>query len=225
MRQYLSQIKSGLVGLRPQAGHATGTIHAAHMLLYPPEHQPVAWTRPFLSCSPNGGRPAPKGASPKLLLEKLRQRLLEHSPPDAWIKLTGAAALEAGTQALEARAALHPERAAALNAITDLALVHDMMQRHDAHDPACVARPVEPTSELFDLGIGGLRITTLGACFVDHAGAQSRFGRAELFRDFATAMTEFHRDGSARHGHQRQTWVHFPQVWRVVAARVSVIDV
>ena len=43
-------------------------------------------------------------------------------------------------------------------------------------------------------------------------------------RDFATAMTEFHRDGSARHGRQSQTWVRFPQGWRVVAAHVSVID-
>lgn len=43
-------------------------------------------------------------------------------------------------------------------------------------------------------------------------------------QDFATAMTEFHRDGSTRHGRQSQTWVRFPQGWRVVAAHVSVID-
>jgi hypothetical protein len=43
-------------------------------------------------------------------------------------------------------------------------------------------------------------------------------------RGFATAMTEFHRDGSARHGRQSQTWVRLPQGWRVVAAHVSVID-
>ena len=42
--------------------------------------------------------------------------------------------------------------------------------------------------------------------------------------DFATAMTEFHRDGSARHGRQSQTWVRLPQGWRVVAAHVSLID-
>jgi allophanate hydrolase len=58
-----------------------------------------------------------EGASPMLLLEALRQRLLGHSPPEAWITLTGAAALEAGTLALEARAALHPDRAAALKAM------------------------------------------------------------------------------------------------------------
>ena len=42
--------------------------------------------------------------------------------------------------------------------------------------------------------------------------------------DFATAMTEFHRDGSTRHGRQSQTWVRLPQGWRVVAAHVSLID-
>ena len=41
--------------------------------------------------------------------------------------------------------------------------------------------------------------------------------------DFATAMTEFHRDGSAGVGRQSQTWVRFDEGWRVVAAHVSVI--
>jgi hypothetical protein len=43
-------------------------------------------------------------------------------------------------------------------------------------------------------------------------------------RDVATAMTEFHREGSARIGRQSQTWVRLPQGWRVVAAHVSLID-
>jgi Protein of unknown function (DUF3225) len=43
-------------------------------------------------------------------------------------------------------------------------------------------------------------------------------------RDVATAMTEFHRDGSTHIGRQSQTWVRFGQGWRVVAAHVSVID-
>lgn len=42
--------------------------------------------------------------------------------------------------------------------------------------------------------------------------------------DYATAMTEFHRDGSPRVGRQSQTWVRMPEGWRVVAAHVSVID-
>ena len=43
-------------------------------------------------------------------------------------------------------------------------------------------------------------------------------------RDFATAMTEFHRDGSARLGRQSQTWVRMTHGWRVVAAHVSLVD-
>ena len=41
--------------------------------------------------------------------------------------------------------------------------------------------------------------------------------------DFATAMTEFHRPGSAQVGRQSQTWVRLPEGWRVVAAHVSLI--
>ena len=62
----------------------------------------------------------------------------------------------------------------------DLALVYDVMQGHDAHDPACVARAVEPTAELLGLGIDGLRIATLGGFFVDHAGAEARAAVARV---------------------------------------------
>ena len=43
-------------------------------------------------------------------------------------------------------------------------------------------------------------------------------------RDFATAMTQFQRDGSTRSGRQSQTWVRMAHGWRVVAAHVSLID-
>lgn len=42
-------------------------------------------------------------------------------------------------------------------------------------------------------------------------------------RDFATAQTEFVREGSTAIGRQSQTWVRFPQGWRVVAAHVSLL--
>ena len=42
-------------------------------------------------------------------------------------------------------------------------------------------------------------------------------------RDFATAMTEFQREGQAKVGRQSQTWVRFASGWRVVAAHVSSI--
>jgi hypothetical protein len=43
-------------------------------------------------------------------------------------------------------------------------------------------------------------------------------------RDFATAMTEFQREGSAKSGRQSQTWVRMPTGWRVVAAHVSLLS-
>jgi hypothetical protein len=42
--------------------------------------------------------------------------------------------------------------------------------------------------------------------------------------DFATAMTEFRREGSNRVGRQSQTWVKTPEGWRVVAAHVSLLQ-
>jgi AtzH-like len=41
--------------------------------------------------------------------------------------------------------------------------------------------------------------------------------------DFATAMTEFSREGDPRVGRQSQTWVRMASGWRVVAAHVSLI--
>jgi Protein of unknown function (DUF3225) len=44
-------------------------------------------------------------------------------------------------------------------------------------------------------------------------------------RDLAIAATLFRRDGApGKVGRQMQTWVRFPEGWRIVAAHVSVID-
>ena len=44
-------------------------------------------------------------------------------------------------------------------------------------------------------------------------------------RDTAVASTLFRREGAAgRVGRQMQTWVRFPEGWRIVAAHVSIID-
>jgi hypothetical protein len=44
-------------------------------------------------------------------------------------------------------------------------------------------------------------------------------------RDTAVASTLFHRDSApGRVGRQMQTWVRFPDGWKIVAAHVSVID-
>ena len=41
--------------------------------------------------------------------------------------------------------------------------------------------------------------------------------------DYATANTEFLRDGSNRIGRQSHAWVRLPQGWRIVAAHVSLM--
>lgn len=41
--------------------------------------------------------------------------------------------------------------------------------------------------------------------------------------DFATANTEFARQGSDKTGRQSQTWIRTPAGWRVVAAHVSLL--
>ncbi len=44
-------------------------------------------------------------------------------------------------------------------------------------------------------------------------------------RDFATASTLFHREGTpGKLGRQMQSWARLPEGWRVVAAHVSLID-
>ncbi len=44
-------------------------------------------------------------------------------------------------------------------------------------------------------------------------------------RDTAVASTLFYRDAlPGKVGRQMQTWVRFPQGWRIVAAHVSIID-
>ena len=44
-------------------------------------------------------------------------------------------------------------------------------------------------------------------------------------RDTAVASTLFYRDSApGRVGRQMQTWVRFPEGWRIVAAHVSIID-
>ena len=62
----------------------------------------------------------------------------------------------------------------------DLALVYDALQGFDPHDPGCVNRANEPTAETLALGIGGLRIATLGGYFHDNAGPEARAAVARV---------------------------------------------
>ena len=42
-------------------------------------------------------------------------------------------------------------------------------------------------------------------------------------RNFAIANTEFQREGAPMPGRQSQTWVRFPEGWRVVSAHISML--
>lgn len=42
-------------------------------------------------------------------------------------------------------------------------------------------------------------------------------------KDFATANTEFVREGGARIGRQSHSWARLPEGWRIVAAHVSLM--
>jgi hypothetical protein len=54
---------------------------------------------------------------------------------------------------------------------------------------------------------------------------RSRTVIATYGRDFAVASTLFHRPAMvSKVGRQMQSWVRFPEGWRIVAAHVSIID-
>jgi amidase/aspartyl-tRNA(Asn)/glutamyl-tRNA(Gln) amidotransferase subunit A len=62
----------------------------------------------------------------------------------------------------------------------DLALAYDALQGFDVHDPGCVNRANEPTADTLALGIGGLRIATLGGYFAEYAGPEARAAVARV---------------------------------------------
>jgi hypothetical protein len=60
---------------------------------------------------------------------------------------------------------------------------------------------------------------------VNLARTRSRTVITTYGRDMGVASTLFHRQSMpGKVGRQMQTWVRFPEGWRVVAAHVSVID-
>lgn len=74
------------------------------------------------------------------------------------------------------------------------------------------------------VGIEAIRAFRLARPSVGLARQLSRTVITTHGHHCATAMTEFHREGSGKVGRQSQTWVRFAEGWRVVAAHVSVID-
>jgi hypothetical protein len=74
-------------------------------------------------------------------------------------------------------------------------------------------------------GFGEIKAFRAGRSAV---GLERRLERTEIAtygRDLAVAATLFRRDSApGKVGRQMQTWVRFPEGWRIVAAHVSVID-
>ena len=71
----------------------------------------------------------------------------------------------------------------------DLALAYDLMQGHDAHDPASVARGLEPTLPRLADGAQGLRIGVLGGWFRDMAQPPARAAVDALAQALGTHQT------------------------------------
>ncbi len=74
------------------------------------------------------------------------------------------------------------------------------------------------------LGIDAIRAFRAARSAVGLARSLSNTVITTYGQDFATANTEFQRANGACCGRQSQTWVRFPQGWRVVAAHVSQIE-
>ena len=114
----------------------------------------------------------------------------------------------------------------------------EMQAVFDRYEQALVGNDVAVLDELFwtgpfvlRYGIGenlyGYEAIQAFRAARSPAGLARRLARtviATYGRDFATANTEFYRDGTAKIGRQSQTWVRMAEGWRIVAAHVSLIE-
>jgi hypothetical protein len=122
--------------------------------------------------------------------------------------------------------------------INDPAVLAEMRTVFERYEDALVTNKVEVLDELFWdspttirygaaenlIGFKAIQAFRAGRPATGLARSLANTVITTYGRDFATAMTEFRRDGSTRLGRQSQTWVRMPQGWRVVAAHVSLID-
>jgi hypothetical protein len=115
----------------------------------------------------------------------------------------------------------------------------EVTAQFERYERALVANDVAVLDELFRrddrtlrYGIGenlyGYGAITAFRAARSPAGLMRRTDRTVITtygRDAAVASTLFYRDSApGRVGRQMQTWVRFPQGWKIVAAHVSIID-
>lgn len=118
--------------------------------------------------------------------------------------------------------------------INDPDIVAEVRAAFDAYEAALMADDVAAMDRLFHdapttvrYGVGEVLygIEEIREFRKGRGGSpQRRLGRVEITAygpDFATADAEFFRDGSDRRGRQSQSWVRFPDGWKVVSAHVS----
>lgn len=118
-------------------------------------------------------------------------------------------------------------------------VVAEVKAAFERYEQALVSNDVGALDELFHddqrtIRYGGAENLYGFAEISAFRGARSPAGLARTLaktvittygRDHAVASTLFHRSSApGKVGRQMQTWVRFPQGWRVVAAHVSAID-
>jgi hypothetical protein len=118
-------------------------------------------------------------------------------------------------------------------------VVGEVKAAFDAYEMALVSNDVATLDALFHddtrtIRYGGGENLYGYAAIKSFRAARSPAGLARTLaktaistygRDYAVASTLFHRTSApGKVGRQMQTWVRFPEGWRVVAAHVSVID-
>ncbi|MBS0247085.1 MAG: oxalurate catabolism protein HpxZ [Proteobacteria bacterium] len=118
-------------------------------------------------------------------------------------------------------------------------VVAEVRQAFDEYEKALVNNDVAKLDELFrddprTIRYGGGEILYGYAAIKSFRAARSPVGLGRTLsktvittygREFATASTLYERPSApGKIGRQMQTWVKFPEGWRVVAAHVSLID-
>ena len=118
-------------------------------------------------------------------------------------------------------------------------VVAEVTAAFQRYDKALVANDVAVLDELFWNGPHTLRFGVTENLYGYEAIASFRATRTPMNhtrrlmntvittygRDFATANTEFQREGSTLTGRQSHVWLRCPEGWRIAAAHVSLLKV